>query len=161
VHIIHGECVRVGVDEFVDKVFGAADILDLPQPGTLLKQAKVGCVLTRDDRRAPVLSPLTGRVLAVNEKAVRNPEIVCKDPYYDGWLFQMEPSFLKLETQGLYTDEQTFEWMERENERLFKLLGPSYEKMVATGGEIVSDLAGRFPEIGWDALVATFLRTRV
>ncbi len=160
VHVIHGECVRVGLDEFVDKIFGAPDILDLPLPGALIKQAKIGCVLMRDDQRAPVLSPLTGRVLAVNDKAVRKPEIVHEDPYHEGWLFQLEPSFLKLETQGLYTGQHTFEWMERENQLLLKLLGPSYEKLAATGGKIVPDLIGGLPEIGWDALVATFLRTK-
>jgi glycine cleavage system H lipoate-binding protein/uncharacterized CHY-type Zn-finger protein len=160
IHIVHGECVRVGVDEFVEKIFGAADILDLPQPGALLKQAKVGCVLSKADKRAPVLSPLTGRVIAVNQKAIKDPATVSRDPYHDGWLFQLEPSFLKLETQGLYSERQSFEWMERETERLFKLLGPSYEKLAATGGKIVSDLAGQFPETGWDALVRTFLRTK-
>jgi glycine cleavage system H lipoate-binding protein len=160
VHIVHGECVRVGVDGFVGKVFGAADILDIPQPGTALKQAHLGCMLTRDGRQAPVLSPLSGKILAVNQKVVRDPEIVCEDPYHEGWLFQMEPSFLKLETQGLYADQNSFRWMERENQQLLKLLGPSYERLAATGGEVVSDLIGHFPEIGWDALVRTFLRTR-
>ena len=160
VHIVHGECVRVGVDGFAVKILGAADILSLPQPGDLLKQAQVGCVLNREGRRAPVLSPLTGRVLAVNREALKAPETVCEDPYRKGWLFQLEPSLLKLEAQGLYSGPDSFRWIERENERLMKLMGPSYERLAATGGEAVSDLVGHFPDIGWDALVRTFLRTK-
>lgn len=160
VHVIHGECVRVGVDGFAGKTFGAADIIDIPQPGSLVKQGRVGCVMTRDGRKAPLLSPLTGRILALNREAVKEPETVCEDPYHKGWLFQMEPSLLKLEAQGLYTDRDSFKWMEQENTRLLKLMGPSYERLASTGGEAIQDLVGHFPQIGWDNLVRTFLRTK-
>jgi hypothetical protein len=46
--------------------------------------------------------------------------------------------------------------MEKETERLLQLLGEEYERLAATGGELVSDLFGRFPEIGWDRLVKNF-----
>jgi glycine cleavage system H lipoate-binding protein/uncharacterized CHY-type Zn-finger protein len=160
VHIVHGECVRVGLDGFVSKVLGAPDVLEIPEPGMHLKQAQVGCVVTRDGQRAPVLSPLTGRVLAVNQKTILEPGTICEDPYQEGWLFQLEPSFLKLEAQALYANGDSFRWMERESGELMKMLGPSYERLAATGGEPVADLFGRFPEVGWDSLVRTFLRTK-
>ena len=160
VHIVHGECVRVGVDGFVSKVFGAADVLEVPEPGAHVRQGQVGCVFTREGQRAPVLSPLTGRVLAVNQKAITEPGTICEDPYHEGWLFQLEPSFLKLEAQGLYSQEDSFKWMERENEQLLNLMGPSYERLASTGGEAISDLFGHFPEVGWGSLVRTFLRTK-
>jgi glycine cleavage system H lipoate-binding protein len=160
VHIIHGECVRVGVDSFVSSVFGKVDGLEIPEPGTDLKKARVGWVLSREGHRAPVLCPLTGRVLAANQKVLRAPETLCKDPYGDGWLFQLEPSFLKREAQGLYSGKESFRWMEHENQRLLELLGPNYERLSATGGEAMTDLFGHFPEIGWEPLVRTFLWTK-
>ena len=39
------------------------------------------------------------------------------------------------------------------------LMGPEYERLAATGGEAMDDLYGHYPEIGWNRLVGTFLRT--
>jgi len=39
------------------------------------------------------------------------------------------------------------------------LLGPEYEKLAATGGEPVGDVYANFPQVGWNRLVRTFLRT--
>jgi hypothetical protein len=98
--------------------------------------------------------------LAVNQKTITEPGTICEDPYHEGWLFQLEPSLLKLEAQGLYAGEDSFKWMEREKEQVLKLMGPPYERLASTGGEAISDLFGNFPEVGWGSLVHTFLRTK-
>jgi hypothetical protein len=59
----------------------------------------------------------------------------------------------------LFSGNKSLKWMEEEFQEILKLMGPKYEKLAATGGEPISDLFGRFPEIGWDRLVKTFLRT--
>ena len=38
-------------------------------------------------------------------------------------------------------------------------MGPEYKDLAATGAEPLRDVYGSFPEIGWDVLVETFLRT--
>jgi glycine cleavage system H protein len=37
-----------------------------------------------------LISPLSGRVLEVNQKVVEEPEAVNEDPYGDGWLVRIE-----------------------------------------------------------------------
>ena len=49
--------------------------------------------------------------------------------------------------------------MDQESRELMNLTGPEYEQLAATGGEPIRDVFGHFPEIGWDRLVRTFLRT--
>ena len=39
-----------------------------------------------------VISPLSGEVLEVNQKAVAEPEIVNDDPYGEGWLIRIRMS---------------------------------------------------------------------
>ena len=39
-----------------------------------------------------VVSPLSGEVLEINQKAVDEPEIVNEDPYGDGWLIRIRMS---------------------------------------------------------------------
>jgi glycine cleavage system H lipoate-binding protein len=159
VHIVHGGCVRVGMDEFMAKIFGPAGNFKLPGLGASLKQGRVGWVLERNGYCGPIQSPLTGRILAVNPKVIENPEITHDSPYKDGWLFHLEPWFLKRELNGLYFGEDCLRWMENENQQLLNLLGPKYKKLSATGGRPIDNVFANYPEIGWDRLVHTFLRT--
>ena len=106
-------------------------------------------------------SPLTGTVLAVNSRAEKNPEIIHSDPYGDGWLFLLDPSDLKRNLKSLYFGRETCRWLEKENRSLLSLLGEGYERLEATGGEPIDDIFGKFPEIGWNRLVRSFLHTAV
>ena len=161
VHQESGGRVKVGVDDFISKVLGPAETFGLPDRGAVLGQGHVGWRWKRHGREADVLSPLTGKVFLINRHVMENPGIVHDDPYGDGWLFVMEPltpiNVLNLNT--LFPRDKSLIWMEEEFQKLLKLMGPKYEKLAATGGELVSDLFGRFPEIGWEQLVKTFLRT--
>jgi hypothetical protein len=38
-------------------------------------------------------------------------------------------------------------------------VGPKYEQLAATGAQPISDVFGNFPELEWDQLMKTFLRT--
>lgn len=158
----HGGRVRVGFDDFLVRVFGAAQALNLPPLGASVKQNQVGWTFSREheqDLKAAVLSPVTGTVLATNHRALEHPEITNEDPYQEGWLFIIEPQLPKKDLKGLYFGDEGFRWMERETQKLMSLMGPEYERLAATGGGVVNDVIGNHPELGWDRLVQTFLRT--
>jgi hypothetical protein len=84
------------------------------------------------------------------------PQAVFEDPYETGWLIILEPVDVANDLKRLLSGQQRLRWMERETERLLQLLGEDYERLAATGGEILPDLFGHFPEIGWDRLVKNF-----
>ena len=65
----------------------------------------------------------------------------------------------KKNLKGLYYGKESIHWMDQESQNLLKLLGPEYEQLAATGGEPVSDVYGNFPELGWERLAKTFLKT--
>ena len=64
----------------------------------LFEGPEVGATLTKDESYAEVesvkavsdvIAPLSGEVLAVNQKAVDEPETVNADPYGEGWLVRI------------------------------------------------------------------------
>ena len=57
----------------------------------------------------------------------------------------------------LYRGKECFQWMEKENQSLLEILGSEYERLAATGSELIDDIYGNFPEIKWDRLVKIFL----
>ena len=71
----------------------------------------------------------------------------------------VEPDFPKRNLKQLFIDTESFKWIEGETRKLMRLVGPEYEQMAATGGEVVSDLFGNVPGLEWDVLVQTFLHT--
>ena len=157
--IEHGGRVRVGLDDFLVKIFSPDCLKNPPALGSTLEQGQVGWTINRDDRQAGVLTPLSGTVLAVNQAVREHPEIAHEDPYNEGWLFVIEPADLRNNLKGLFFGEESFRRVEKESQALMKLIGPKYEHLTATGGEALPDIFGNFPGIGWDRLVQMFLHT--
>jgi glycine cleavage system H lipoate-binding protein len=155
----HGGRIRIGFDDFLVKLFGAIQEVNLPPLGATLKQDEVGWTFHRNGNKAAVLSPVTGTVLAANHRALEHPEITNQDPYQAGWLFILEPDLPKRNLKRLYFEKESFQWMEQESQKLMGIMGPEYEQLASTGGEVINDVYGNFQELGWDRLVRTFLRT--
>lgn len=156
----HGGLARVGFDDFLVKLFGAISELNLPPLGAALKQDEVGWTFGRSGHQAAVLSPVSGTLLSTNYRAVEHPEITLSDPYQSGWLFILEPNMPKRNIRKLYFDKESFDWTEQESRKLMSALGPQYEQLAATGGDIINDIFGNIPNLEWDQLVHTFLHTK-
>ena len=122
-------------------------------------QGEVGWVMNRNDHEAPMQSPVSGIVFAVNDKIKEQPEITHNDPYEEGWLFILNPVSLEINMKELCLKKECFHWIEKEIQNLLEFLEPKYERLAATGGELIDDIFGHFPDIGWDRLVKTFLHT--
>ncbi len=155
----HGGRVRIGFDDFMVKLFGSPSKISLPHLGAALKKNQAGLTFSRSDKEADALSPVTGTVLAINNKVLEHPEIVHDDPYYEGWLCILEPNMPKRNFKGLYYGKESLEWTDQESQKLLRLIGPEYQNLSATGGEPVDDIYAKFPEIGWDRLAKTFLKS--
>jgi hypothetical protein len=55
--------------------------------------------------------------------------------------------------------DQASGFLEREMERLYDLIEAKAGPLTADGGHLGHDLFGCLPQLGWEALIATFLRT--
>jgi len=153
----HGGRIKIGFDDFMVKLFGSPSNISLPSLGAKLKKDQAGLAFSRSDQEAEVRSPVTGTVLAINNRVQEHPEIVHEDPYSDGWLFIVEPKMPKLNLRGLFYGKDSLEWIDKESQRLLRLIGPEYQNLAHAGGDPVDDIYASFPEIGWDRLAETFL----
>jgi len=48
-----------------------------------------------------LLSPLSGKILEINNKIVEQNSLLEKDPYFDGWIYRMVPSNLQEELENI------------------------------------------------------------
>ena len=157
----HDGRVRIGGDDFVARLFGKPVTVELPEPGTVLTRGNVGWIMARNGHRAPVLSPVSGTVLARNRDVETRPELSHDHPYGAGWLLLMEPNALERDLNSLYFGRESTRWLEQEEWALQRMLWPAYERLSATGGAPVDDLFAEFHSIGWNRLVKEFLRVDV
>lgn len=160
VNVIHGKCVRIGVDDFILKVFGPTKGVLLPPDGASVAQGNVAWVMTRNGHRAPIQCPLSGKILSLNHEMMSDATRIHHDPYGSGWLVQMEPENLNKELETLYFGETSHHWLEQEYHSLLQMMGPQYEKLAATGAETAEDLYGSVPGLAWKNLLSRFLHTR-
>jgi glycine cleavage system H lipoate-binding protein len=154
----HGGRITIGFDDFMVKLFGSPSKISLPPLGTKLKKNQAALSFSRLDQEAEAFSPVTGTVLAINNRVIEDPEIVHDDPYHEGWLCVIEPKMPKLNLRGLFYGKDSLEWTDKESQKLLRMIDPEYENLAAAGGgDPVDDIYASFPEIGWDRLAKTFL----
>jgi len=157
--IDYGARIRVGLDDFVTRLFGPNKKLELPSLGEKVVQNDTGWVLKRDNHQAEMLSPIEGIVTAVNQKILDTPELAHRYPYEMGWLFMVEPLKMKKNLKDLISGEESVEWLQNETERLRNLVGEEYGATASAGGFPVDDIYGNLPDIAWERLVHEFLLT--
>ncbi len=157
--IDYGARIRVGLDDFVTRLFGPNKKLELPSLGDTVVQNETGWILSRDNHRAEMLSPIQGIVTAVNHKVLKTPELMHKSPYETGWLFMVEPTKMKKNLRDLMSGQESTEWMQNEAQRLRELVAGEYGATASAGGFPVDDIYGNLPEIAWERLVREFLLT--
>ena len=95
----------IGITEFAAESLGDVVFLELPQTDTELtqfdKMGEVESVKAVSD----LYSPVSGRVIERNEKAIENPELVNDRPYESGWLLRVALTDAS-ELDSLMTAEQ-------------------------------------------------------
>jgi glycine cleavage system H protein len=89
---IEGDEAVLGITWFAQDALGELVHFEAPEAGaTVSKDASYGEVESVK-AVSDVVSPLSGEVLEVNQKAVDEPEVVNEDPYGDGWLIRIRLS---------------------------------------------------------------------
>jgi len=154
-----GGNIRVGMDDFALKLLGKADVFDLPLMGKELTQDKIGWGLKRGRNSAEVISPVDGVIMEVNQSVLGNAARANQEPYGGGWLFMVHNPDIKSTVNKLIFDATCLDWMEEEVGRLEHMVEEIAGPLAADGGFFAEDIFGRMPELGWENLTSSFLKT--
>jgi glycine cleavage system H protein len=112
--------IKVGIDDFAVNEAGEIKFVRLPEIGSTLKQGKVFGTLEAGKYVGPLKSPISGKVVAVNEQIKENPLLLTEDCYDEGWLIKVEPSNFEQEmknTNLIFGEDDVEEWMKGEFEK--------------------------------------------
>ncbi len=151
--------VRIGLDDFSQKVLGPSDKIRLPEVGAKIRADETVLLMSRRKKEAAVLAPLEGVIEAVNPKVRKNPALIHDDPYGEGWLFLATPGNLKPDLEKMLFGQCNVSWIESEAHRLLGLLESAAGVTLPSGGAIIDDVYGHYPQLGWERLVQEFLHS--
>jgi glycine cleavage system H lipoate-binding protein len=154
-----GGRVRIGMDDFSQKVLGSSDTIKMPVIGAEIRRDKAALALFRQKERAGVLAPVVGVIEEVNPQVLKRPGLVHDDPYGEGWMMLVAATNLQPDLATLVSGEGCATWIEEETSRLLAMLEPSVGATLQAGGSLIDDVYGQCPELGYDRLVKEFLRS--
>jgi glycine cleavage system H lipoate-binding protein len=155
----YGGRVRVGLDDFAQKLLGRLAGIELPEIGHEVKQGKEGFAVRRNGETVQILSPIDGIVSRINDRLLDHPELLNSSPYEDGWFLIVEPTKLRKNLKGLYYGEEAVTYTSEEKEKLLSMANDDL-RLAADGGITVEDISEEVGGEIWATLAKTFLRTK-
>jgi len=87
-----GGPVRVGITHFAQDALGDIVYVQLPDPGSAVTAGEAFGEVESTKSVSEIYAPLTGTVVARNDKLGEEPEVINTDPYGEGWLVEIEPA---------------------------------------------------------------------
>ena len=81
---------KMGLTNYAQTQLGDIVFLDLPAPGTQVKQFQKMGEVESVKAVSDIFSPVSGQVLEVNQAAIDEPQLVNQGPYGAGWLVRLE-----------------------------------------------------------------------
>jgi glycine cleavage system H protein len=89
---IEGDDATLGVTWFAQDALGELVHYESPAVGSTVAKDESYGEVESVKAVSDIVAPLSGEVLAVNQKAIAEPETVNDDPYGEGWLIRIRMS---------------------------------------------------------------------
>ena len=80
----------IGITSFAQESLGDITYVQLPKEGEQVKKDDPFGVVESVKAVSDLYSPVTGRVVEVNQPLLQAPELINDDPYGDGWMIKAE-----------------------------------------------------------------------
>jgi len=81
--------VHLGLTNYIQGALGSVLSVELPDVGDTIEEGEVFAEIESASTVHELVSPVTGRVMAVNPMLEDHPSIINEDPYSDGWLIEV------------------------------------------------------------------------
>jgi glycine cleavage system H protein len=105
--------VVVGITDYAQDSLGDVVYVELPQEGGAVTKDEPFGVVESVKAVSDLYSPVSGKVVEVNDAIADSPEVINEDPYGDAWMVKVEVGNPP-ETTELLTAEEYQNYIEEE-----------------------------------------------
>ncbi|MHB9097868.1 MAG: glycine cleavage system protein H [Syntrophales bacterium] len=152
-----GNVVRVGIDDFAQKLVGRIDAITCPPIGSEVRQGEKGWALLVNSKSIDMLSPVDGTIVDINESLLNSPERIGNDPYGLSWLMKVQAPKLSANLKNLLSGGTARKWMEEVSANLLSLANYNLGPVSQDGGVPVDGIARNLDRERWDEITKEFL----
>lgn len=131
--------VRIGLDDFGQKLVGRIYAVALPAPGTRVGARSRCWRIVHRLGESVLRIPVTGVVCEVNDRLIQQPSLANRNPYGNGGAMLVEPRNLAEFLRGTYYGDQVESWYRREIDKLETELKKEGEEVAAELGPTLPD----------------------
>ncbi len=111
-----GKQATIGITDYAQQQLGDIVYVDLPEAETEIDADSELSEIESTKATSPVVSPVSGMVVEVNEDLADSPEIINEDPYGNGWLAVLDMSDPS-ELNDLMTKSEYEKFLKEEEEK--------------------------------------------
>jgi glycine cleavage system H protein len=87
---VEGKRATIGITDYAQQQLGDIVYVELPELDTEIDGDSELSEIESTKATSPLVSPVSGTVVEVNEDLADTPEIINEDPYGNGWLAVLE-----------------------------------------------------------------------
>lgn len=106
--------VKVGITDYAQESLGDIVYIELPEVDTHIDANTEMAEIESTKTSSPVIAPVSGTVVEINEELIDHPEIINDDPYGKGWIAVIEmdnpdelDELMEYEDYESYLEEET------------------------------------------------------
>lgn len=153
------ENARVGIDAFAANLVGTIDRIETVEPNRWVRQGQRLCTLTREGKTVDLLSPIEGVVASVNRDVVKDPSLIVRDPYKNGWVCVVKAPDLTTNLRNLIQGPLVTAWMQNTLARAAALTQQLTPSLAQDGGAPVKGLLMELDPAARSRVVSEFFLT--
>jgi glycine cleavage system H lipoate-binding protein len=134
---------RIGLDAFAANLLGKIDRVEVIGLNRWVRQGQKLMTVTHGGMAADLVSPVEGIVMSVNPQILKNPDLLLKDPYQEGWICVVKSPDLDTNVRNLVQGTMIAPWMHHTLGRLTNLTSQYVTATAADGGVPILGLLGQ------------------
>lgn len=157
--------VYVGVDDFISKVAGKIDSVEVLPAGEKVKKGEPLFRIKQNGKTLTFYSPVSGKISAINTTILESPETILNDPYINGWIVMIEPEDVASEVKNLLIGNEASQWLRNEIRRFREFISreapkfsPAVEPTLADGGLVIKGVLQNVDEKTWEKFEKEFIQ---
>lgn len=87
---VDGNKGTIGITDYAQDALGDIVYIDLPEVGSLTDAGNEISEIESTKATSSVISPVSGKIIEVNDELAESPEVINEDPYVKGWVAVIE-----------------------------------------------------------------------
>lgn len=149
---------RIGVDSFAANLLGKVERVEVAGLNRWVRQGQKVWSVTADGNTIDMVSPIEGVIISVNPEVLRDPSLLGKDPYKDGWVAVVKSPDLSSNLNNLVKGSFVGPWMQNSLRRVTAMTVPA-GATAQDGGVPIAGLLGHVEPAVRQQMVKEFFLT--